>query len=223
MAHLAFVVAKSGSGKSTSLRNCPPESTVIVNTDQKPLPFKKFQEKFSEEKGNYLKSSDTNAIIAKLKEAHKNPDVKIFVIDTWSRVMTDFVMSPAFRSDKGFDKWAKLSGGQYDLLNTINEKVRDDMNVYLMCHPETFRDESGFEVQRIAVQGKQLEKFAPESFSSIVIYAEKIPGGQGKPTEFKFRTHSTGDDTCKTPMDMFEEDLIDNDIMLIDKAIREYY
>ena len=70
---------------------------------------------------------------------------------------------------------------------------------------------------------KQLEKFAPESFSSIVIYAEKITGVPGQPTEFKFRTRTNGDDTCKTPMDMFEEELIDNDLMLIDKAIREYY
>jgi hypothetical protein len=223
MGHLVFVVAESGSGKSTSLRNCNPDETVIVNTDQKPLPFKKFQEKFSEEKGNYLKSSDTQKVTDKLKEAHKNSAVKIFAIDTWSRMMTDFVMSNGFRKNTGFGKWADLSGSQYDLLNTINEKVRDDINVYLFCHPENHYDDAGYKHQRIAVQGKQLEKFAPESFSSIVIYAEKIPGGPGKPTEFKFRTRNNGNDTCKTPMDMFEEELIDNDIMLVDKAIRDYY
>ena len=35
-----FVVGPSGSGKSTSLRNLNPETTIILNTEQKALPFR---------------------------------------------------------------------------------------------------------------------------------------------------------------------------------------
>lgn len=221
MAHLVFVVGKSGMGKSTSLRNLNPDETVIVNTDQKALPFKKFQENYNEEKGNYLKGSEPDKVLGKLKEAHKNPKIKTVIVDTWSRVMTDFVMNKGFRKNSGFEKWAKLSGSQYDLLTTINEKMRDDMTVYLFAHPETVYDEDGFANERIAVQGRQLEKFAPESFSSIVLYSEiDIQPGENRHV---FRTKSSGNDTCKTPIDMFEDEYIDNDLVLVNKAIKEYY
>lgn len=222
MGQLVYIVAKSGMGKSTSLRNLNPDETVIVNTDQKPLPFPKSKEMYNEKKGNYLKSSNTSEIIVKLKAAHKNLKIKTFVIDTWSRVMTDLVMSPDFRNSKGFEKWGDLSGSQYDLINLINEKVRDDLNVYLFAHPETVYDEMNFPVERIAVQGKQLEKFAPESFSSIVLYAE-IRTAPGKPNEHVFRTKNSGSDTCKTPIGMFETDEIPNDLVIVNEAISKYF
>jgi len=222
MGQLVFVVGKSGMGKSTSLRNLNSEETVIINTDQKPLPFKKFKEKYNEEKGNYTKTSNVDEVINKLKECHKNKTVKTVIVDTWSRIMTDTVMSPEFRAQKGFEKWTKMSGSQYDLINIINERLRDDVIVYLFAHPETHYDESGYATERIGVQGKQLERFVPESFSSIVLYAEikKIPG---QPNQHLFRTVSSGADTCKTPIEMFEEQEIDNDLVFVNNAIREYY
>lgn len=156
MAHLVFIVGKSGMGKSTSLRNLNPDETFIFNTDKKPLPFKKFSEKYNEEKGNYLKSSDTGEIMKTLKTINKEKKYKTVIIDTWSRVMTDFVMSKGFRGNSGFEKWATLSGSQYDLINSINDKMDDDMIVYLFAHPDTIYDEDGFPRERIAVQGECL-------------------------------------------------------------------
>ena len=65
MGQLIFVVAKSGKGKSTSLRNLNPDETVIVNTDQKPLPFAKAKDLYNVDKGNYEKTSDVNKVISK--------------------------------------------------------------------------------------------------------------------------------------------------------------
>jgi energy-coupling factor transporter ATP-binding protein EcfA2 len=229
MGKLVFIVGKSGMGKSTSLRSLNPDETFIMNTDQKPLPFKKFESKYSEEKGNYKKSSSIDEVISTLKDVHKNkPHVKTFIIDTWSRIMTDHIMSKAFRTGKGFEKWGKFSGAMYDLMNIINDKVRDDLNVYLFAHPETHYDEAGFPMERVAVQGKQLEKFVPESFSSIVLYCE-VKTAPGQPNEHVFRTRTSGNDTCKTPLEMFvDEDenpleTIPNDLVLVDEAINAYY
>lgn len=222
MSQLVFVVGKSGTGKSTSLRNLNPDETVIINTDQKALPFKQFNLKYNEEKGNYCKTSDVHEVIATLKKAHGNPKVKTIIIDTWSRIMTDAVMSPSFRAEKGFDKYGKFAANQYDLINIINDKLREDIIVYLFAHPETHYDDGGFSTERIGVQGKMLERFVPESFSSIVFYAEiiKTPGA---PNRHVFRTLNSGTDTCKTPIEMFEEAAIDNDLVEVNAAIREYY
>jgi hypothetical protein len=221
MGQLVFVVGKSGTGKSTSLRNLNPDETVLINTDQKALPFKQFGLKYNEEKGNYLKTSDIHKVLEKLKEAHKNPNVKTIIIDTWSRIMTDAIMSPSFRSEKGFDKYGKFAANQYDLINIINDKLREDIIVYLFTHPETHYDESGFSTERIGVQGKMLEKFVPESFSSIVLYAE-VTKTPGQPNKHLFRTINSND-TCKTPIEMFEGATVDNDLVEVNKAIREYY
>lgn len=222
MGQLVFVVGKSGMGKSTSLRNLNPEETVIVNTDQKALPFKQFSQKYSEEKRNYRKTSDVNVVISTLKKVNEISTVKTVIIDTWSRIMTDAIMNPAFRAEKGFDKWTKMASAQYDLINFINDSMRDDIIVYLFAHPETHYDEAGFASERIGVQGKMLERFVPESFSTIVLYAEIIKT-PGQPNKHVFRTVSSGSDTCKTPLEMFEENTIDNDLVSVNQAIREYY
>jgi hypothetical protein len=135
--------------------------------------------------------------------------------------MTDAIMSPTFRSEKGFDKYTKFAGSHYDLLSIINDRLREDIIVHLFAHPETHYDENGFATERIGVQGKMLERFVPESFSSIVFYAEVVKT-PGQPNRHVFRTVNAND-TCKTPMGMFEENIIDNDLSEINSKIREYY
>tara|TARA_R110000868_G_scaffold281739_2_gene542009 strand:+ start:519 stop:1193 length:675 start_codon:yes stop_codon:yes gene_type:complete len=222
MGQLVFLVGKSGSGKSTSLRNLNSDETVIINTDQKALPFKNFRLNYSEEKRNYRKTSDVSIVLATLKKVNELPNVKTVIVDTWSRIMTDAIMNPGFRAEKGFDKWGKMAAAQYDLINFINDSMREDIIVYLIAHPETHYDDAGFSSERIGVQGKMLEKFVPESFSTIVLYAEivKMPG---QPNKHVFRTVSSGNDTCKTPLEMFEENEVDNDLVNINETIREYY
>lgn len=222
MAQLVFLVGKSGMGKSTSLRHLNPEETVIINTDQKALPFKQFNLKYNEDKRNYRKTSDVNIVIATLKKVNELANVKTVIVDTWSRIMTDAIMSPSFRAEKGFDKWTKMASAQYDLINFINDSMREDIIVYLFAHPETHYDEAGFASERIGVQGKMLERFVPESFSTIVLYAEVIKQ-PGQPNKHVFRTVTTGSDTCKTPLEMFDESAIDNDLTIVNNAIREYY
>ena len=39
-----LLIGESGSGKSSSARNLPPEETVILNTERKSMPFKGFQQ-----------------------------------------------------------------------------------------------------------------------------------------------------------------------------------
>lgn len=221
MAQLVFVIGKSGSGKSSSKRNLNEDETVIINTDQKALPFKNFSTKYNEAKGNYLKTSNIEEIVTKLKEIHKNPKIKTVSIDTLSRLGTDFIMTSAFRAEKGFEKWNRISGGIYDIINIINERLRDDIIVYVFAHPEIIADENGFTTERILMPGRQLNNFVLESFSSIVLYTEiiKVPG---QPNEFTFRTVNNND-TAKTPLDMFEERNIPNDLVIVNQKIREYY
>lgn len=221
MAQLIFVIGRSGTGKSTSLRNLNPDETIIINSDQKVLPFKKFKLNYNEAKGNYLQTADPIAITEKLKVAHKNPNIKTVIIDTISRVGTDYIMSNSFRAEKGFEKWSRMSASIYDIVNIINDKLRDDIIVYLFAHPEVTYDEGGFSTEKLLMPGKQLNNFVLESFSSVVLYTEVVKT-PGKPNEYYFRTECNND-TAKTPIGLFEERLIPNDVVEVNKAIEDYF
>ena len=61
------------------------------------------------------------------------------------------------------------------------------------------------------------EKLTVEGCFDVVLMTERNQDG------YWFRTHSNGNDPVKTPMDMFADDLIPNDLAAVDAAIREYY
>lgn len=223
MARLTYIAGKSGTGKSTSLMTLNPETTYILNADSHELPFA-YTKKYNTTLGNYAEGSDLPTIKSTFKIVNSEKKFKILVIDTWSRVMTDYIMSKPFRAaPDGRKAWGKFAQDMYDLLNVINNGLREDLHVYLLCHVETHTsDTSGIEMERVSVHGKQLAAFVPESFSTVVLYShvEVIPGQ--KPT-YHFRTTTNGKDTCKSPIGMFTEETIPNDLQLVTNTIDNYY
>jgi deoxyadenosine/deoxycytidine kinase len=222
MARLIFIGGRTGTGKSTSLMTLDPSTTFILNADAHELPFR-YSDKYNEKTGNYSEDSSISGIKKALTYVNDNKHITTMVIDTWSRVMTDYIMDRVFRTAvDGRKAWGKFSQDMYDLLDTINNVLRRDLIVFLNCHTDTYFSESGILLERIAVHGQQLSKFVPESFSTVVLYTqvESIPGQRPK---YFFRTETSGYDTCKSPIGMFKEPLIPNDLNLVIKTINEYY
>lgn len=221
MARLIFIVGPSGSGKSASLRNLDPKSSFIINSDDKDLPEQKLHKAFNEKAENYFVTSSPIAVLEILDALDKRSNVKTIVLDTWSRTMTDGIMKPKFRKEDGWEKWGNFAAAHYDLFVRV-KAMRNDINVYFLAHPESIYDDRGLLRERIAVQGQQLAKIGPESFSSIVLYTEVIQG-IGDKIDFCFRTITKGPDTCKTPIGMFKEILIPNDLKIVNDIINNYY
>ena len=89
-----------------------------------------------------------------------------------------------------------------------------DRIVYFLGHSEV--DQNGNE--KFKTIGRLLdEKVTLEGKYTIVL---KTVVQDGK---YLFSTHNNGQDTVKTPIGMFENDLIPNDLAAVDKVIREYY
>ena len=66
--------------------------------------------------------------------------------------------------------------------------------------------------------GKMLdEKITVEGMFTVVLKTHVQDG------RYTFLTHNSGFDTVKTPLGMFEDDEIDNDLAMVDAAIREFY
>ena len=199
MAIIVMVYGQSGTGKSTSLRNFKPEDVCIVNVSGKPLPFK-----------NKHKTFNTDDYMS-IETAIKKAPAKSIVIDDATYLMTGEYMRTA--KVTGYQKFTDLALNYYTLVK-IAAALSDDKIVYFMGHSDI--DNNGNE--KFKTIGKLLdEKITLEGMFTIVL---KTVVTEGK---YQFSTRNNGQDTVKTPMGMFNEPLIDNDLAAVDKAIRDYY
>lgn len=190
----------SGTGKSASLRNFEPDEIGVINVAGKPLPFRSEIKSF--------KSDRYEEIETILKKAK----VKSLVIDDSQYLMANEFMRRA--SENGFQKFTDIGRNFWALVDMINHDLPEDVIVYFMQHTEL--DANGNEKAKTI--GKLLdEKITLEGLFSIVLKTAVVDGS------YYFTTKNNGADTVKTPMGMFEQDLIENDLKAVDDAIRDYY
>ncbi len=200
MAILVMIYGQSGSGKSTSLRNFKPEQVSVVNVLGKPFPFR-----FNGLKGAV---SDDYGTIANL--LCKTPKQSIVIDDATYLMSNEFVRTA---KQIGYQKFTDMAANFKGLLD-LAKSLPSNKIIYIMGHME--RDNDGNE--KFKTIGKMLdEKICVEGLFTIVL---KTVVQDGK---YYFSTQNTGSDVSKSPMGMFDSQLIDNDLAMVDKTIREYY
>jgi ABC-type dipeptide/oligopeptide/nickel transport system ATPase subunit len=226
MANLVAILGESGSGKSTSLGTVPelglkgldPKNTVIISTMGKPLPFKGYRSLYSTENRNYAVSRNPQQIIATLQSLNNVPTVKSIVIDDFQYIMSGEFMDKAKAT--GYQKFSDLAKNVWDILEACRA-LKDTVTVFILSHTETI-DENYESKQKMKTIGKLLDdKVTLEGLFTIVLYAE----GEVKDKTVKkwFRTQSNGADTCKSPVGMFDNLTIPNDLGYVLDKINEYY
>ena len=201
-----LVIGKSGAGKSASLRNCVGNKDFnVINVLDKPFPFRG--------KINSGATDDYNQV---MKWLIQFPG-KSIVIDDAGYLITNMFMNGHTNAGAGnavFSFYNKIGDHFWNLIEFIKKSVPADKIVYVVMHEDT--DEFGN--IRPKTIGKLLdEKVCIEGMFTIVLRAVVQNG------KHIFLTQSSGNDVAKTPMGMFETTEIDNDIAVVDKAIREYY
>ena len=114
----------------------------------------------------------------------------------------------------GFQKFTDMALNFYQLIQLVIDKLPPEKIVYFLGHVD--RDVNGNE--KFKTIGKLLdEKVTLEGLFTIVLKTEVSD------KQYKFVTQTNGMDTVKSPMGMFENLQIDNDLQFVDKKIREYY
>lgn len=234
MANAIAVVGDSGSGKSTSLSNVPelnikgldPKETFIINVKGKPLPMKGWATLYKEidvtkppVEGNYLATTQPELIIKTLQYISANrPDIKSVVLDDAQYVMSEEFMVNALKA--GYDKFNKMAKNMYDIINTgIN--MRKDINFIMLTHDD---EEDG--KSKIKTLGKMLDdKVNLAGLFTVVLYTTTKTTSQG--TTYNFITNKHIDDRgvhipAKSPIGMFEEKIIPNDLGYVLDVINEY-
>ena len=194
-----LIIGKSGSGKSASLRNFKKDEIAIANVLGKPLPFK----------------SDLDAPkvddYATILKAIEHTDKKVIVIDDANYLITNEFMNKS--SVKGFDKYNEMGNNFFNLINGI-KNVEGGKTVYLIMHEDT-DDEGNVKPKTI---GKLLDDKVNIQGMFTICLRSMFDNGN-----YIFRLKTNGQDCVKTPIGLFDEEQIENDLKLVDTKIREYY
>jgi len=200
-----LVIGKSGSGKSTSLRNFGEKEIGLINVSRKPLPFKK---KFE----STVNTDDYETIIKCLSKTAKN---SIIIDDAGYLIVNMFMRghSNAGTGNAVFGFYNKVGDSFWSLVEFVKSLPANKI-VYFFMH----EDKNDFGDVKPKTIGKLLdEKVCLEGMFTVVLRALKTND------KYIFRTQSDGMDICKSPMQMFEELEIDNDLKLVDKTVRDYW
>lgn len=199
MARLIFVLGNPGTGKSTSLRNLKKEEVSYITVTGKELPFR------STIKPVPVKTMDE---VHQMVKAAKKP---IVVIDDVNYLFTKEVFGASEKTDK-WDTYDKISKDFYRIVQAILNKDTDQ-NFYLFGHLED-PDSSTLALKTLGQATRKNNN--PEGWTNIVFQSEV----DMDEFVFKVKTDGTG---VKSPMEMFEEQTVSNDLKVIDEKINKYY
>lgn len=199
MARLIFVLGHPGTGKSSSLRNFKKDEVGYISVTGKELPFR----------------TDVVPVVAKtplevttLVNKSKKP---VIVVDDVNYLFTFQVFGRSQEKDQ-FQVFRDIGNNFYKLVETILNKDTNQ-NIYLFGHIE-LNDKN---LVQLKTAGKTIrDNIAPEGLTNIVLEAVNDLG------EFVFKVRSDGLGV-KSPIDMFEDNTIPNDLKLVDQAINKYY
>ena len=218
MSKVLGLMGESGSGKTTAMRNLPPEETFYLDCDKKGLNWRGWKKQYNTELKNYWSTdsfSVASQILQKVSNDEKFKHIKYVVIDTLNGLMVaDEMRILAMQSGDKRSAWSDLAQNGWNLINQCLT-LREDLTVIILCHSETISDENGIIRTRIKTNGRKLEKLVLESKMTTVIWAVRQDG------KYKFILSADGT-TCKVPMNSFKVNEIENDIMIVIKALEDY-
>lgn len=210
-----LIMGESGSGKTTSMRNLDPKTTMYIDCDKKGLAWKGWKQQYNTESKNYFACDDPDIVLTLLKRVNREDQfqhVTVCVIDTLNGMMVADEMRRS--KEKGYDKWQDLAFSVYSIVDYALT-VRENLTVIFTAHSQTDHDENGYLFTRTKTSGKKLDKIVLESKFPVVLLAK---GDNG---QYVFETHANHS-TAKTPLGAFETNQIPNDITAVLEALKEY-
>jgi len=225
MAQSTLVIAESGSGKSTSGRTLDSKETFWINIANKPLPFKGWRKDYTliskdNPKGNMTNASSAPGIIKAIQHVNdKMPHITNLVVDDWQYMSAFEYFDKA--NEKGYDKFTSIASNLAQVAK-MPKDLREDLYIFFLTHSEESTDMNGRRRVKAKTVGKMIDNaLTLEGLFSIVLFGKVIKDDDGV-LKYGFETQNDGNNTCKSPMGMFEESFIENDLQYVKDCIIKY-
>ena len=220
MAKLVAIVGETSTGKSTSIKYLDPKSNYIINVAAKELPFKGSEKLYNRENKNYKEVEDAREILNLLQTLSKDaPQIKTVVIEDANYIMGFNMVNKA--TETGYTKFSLMAK---DMKNLIMEckKLRSDMTIFYFTHPEVVEDGGEIAGYKIKTAGKLLDsQIVLEGLFTVVLYS--TVESKGDKSEYFFVTNRYKKYPAKSPIDMFKDIKIENNLKIVLEAVENYY
>lgn len=212
-----LIVGRTGSGKSTSISKLDPEKTCLISISktEKPLPWKGFSKGYVNKRNLFYVDTATRveAILEALKKQTKFTTV---IIDDAQYIMAFEFLKRC--SETGFTKFNQMAQNFINIIEMLNSIP--NINKFILMHDDTELVD-GMQVRKAKTLGKMIDStISLEGLFDTVLFTEVIKGDSGM--EYYFRVKPDGLSTAKSPVGMFDQELIPNDLSIVVKALEEY-
>jgi hypothetical protein len=218
---LIGIVGSTGTGKSTSIKHLDPKETYIINVAKKELPFKGSEKLYNAESKNYKEVDDANEIARLLRAiSDKAPHIKNIIIEDSNYIMGFNIVSKA--TEVGYMKFSLMAKDMVELFREAR-RLRDDIKVFYLTHPETVEDGGDIIGYKIKTAGKLIDnQVLLEGLLTVCLYTLVEENKDGS-TSYNFITNRFKKFPAKSPDGMFDEVKIPNNLSYVVNKIDEYY
>jgi len=220
MAEIIIVEGPSGTGKSTSLRNIDPVAmkAVILTPNAKPLPFRKGDAVWGNRK---MLVAEMNDITPKIDSLIKK-GIKLVVIEDFSHYFNARILSDEFMAKSTgsatFERWKHFAKDVMKALFLKAPVWPADVKIVVLHHV----DKSDDQFAKFKIFGKLLgDNLDPVSYVRIVLHTTILPDRKGD-DRFVFQTQQDHMREAKSPMGMFSEMYIPNDLKEVVELVEAY-
>lgn len=225
MAIFTGIIGDTGTGKSSSIRTLDPKKTVVISViKNKPLPFEGSSKIYNDENKNLFHTNNYGSLRNLLESIDKSaPHIEVVVIDDMRHLMTTEFFNRALET--GYTKFTQMAKNFQSLLELIQE-LRSDLIVYGMLHDEDVYNDKILVTKKIKLPGQLIEKeYAPLEIMSIALWCK--PEMTKDKVNYRFITNRTIVDgieiPAKSPMGLFPELFMPNDLQIVTDRIKEYF
>lgn len=205
-----IIVGPSGSGKSTSLSSLNPKTTAVLNTERKQLPFKNAKDFMN------VPIKSVSEFHSALDKAMESDKIKTIVIESFTSLI-EIIFREADIRYKGFDVWSYYNK---EIDKVLDKSKNSDKYVIFTAIDGVYDGDNGVEERYVAVDGNRWKKRVEKEFV-MALFTDVRATDEG--VTYTFRTNTTGRDSAKSPMGMFDSLHIPNNLGKVVEACEEYY
>jgi hypothetical protein len=124
-------------------------------------------------------------------------------------------------TETGYSKFSILCQQMVNLIQSI-KKLRNDLTIVYVSHLDEVEDAGDIVSYKMKTAGRMIDsQIKLEGLFTVVLYS--VPETKGEKTEYQFITNRYKKYPAKSPVGMFDEIKIPNNLKIVIDKVNEYY